>query len=85
VLPCSGCALEATEYFCKFISLLSNPSQPKGAVKAVDSHIAQDAVSCLYHIQRLYGGWLAALGNAAGNAAIVGIGMALLAFLQVRL
>ena len=77
--------LEATAFFCKYLWLLSSLSQPGLAVKAVDPYVAQDVVSCLYHIQNIYGSSLAALENPAGNAAIVGIGTSLLAILRVSL
>jgi hypothetical protein len=78
-----GCVLEATTFFCEFISFLSRISQPAFEVKARDCHVAQDIVSCLYHIQDFYGSWLAAPENPAGNAAIVDIGEAMLATLHV--
>jgi hypothetical protein len=74
--------LEATGFFCKFISLLSSFSQLVLETKAVNSYGAQDVISCLYHILHCYGPWLAALDNPAGNAAIAGIGMSTLAALQ---
>lgn len=75
--------LEATAFFCKYLLLLSSVSQSGLAVKAVDPYMAQDVVSCLYHIQNIYGPSLAAPENPAGNAAIVGIGTSLLAILRV--
>ena len=73
-------------YLAGRVSQLARLSSQTDSSVALDAYDAQDAVSCMYHILQQYGAFLSSQdthNSLAAPTAIVSIGLAALAALQV--